>query len=50
MGAIAVAQLLCALTVNKLGYKAQERIRRNETYLVKSGEYLPTGKRAARSR
>jgi DNA-binding MurR/RpiR family transcriptional regulator len=50
VGAIAVAQLLCALTVNKLGYKAQERIRRNETYLVRSGEYLPTGKRAARGR
>lgn len=50
VGATAVAQLLCALTINKLGYKAQERIRRNETFLVKSGEYLATTKRSPRSR
>lgn len=48
VGATAIAQLLCALAIHKLGFKAQERIRRNETFLMASGEYLPTGKRAAR--
>jgi len=50
VGATAVAQLLCALTVNKLGFKAQERIHRNETFLLQSGEYLPTGKKSTRHR
>jgi DNA-binding MurR/RpiR family transcriptional regulator len=50
LGATTVAQLLSSLAINKLGFKARERIRRNETFLVQSGEYLPTGKRSARSR
>jgi DNA-binding MurR/RpiR family transcriptional regulator len=49
VGATAIAQLLCALAIHKLGFRAQERIRRNETFLMASGEYLPTGKRAARN-
>ena len=40
LGAIAVANLLAALTINKLGKAAQDRIRENERYLVSSGEYL----------
>lgn len=50
VGATAVAQLLSSLTINKLGFKAQERIRRNETFLVRSDEYLATGKKPARGR
>lgn len=40
LGAIAVANLLAALTINKLGEAARDRIRANERFLVNSGEYL----------
>ncbi|KQP12387.1 MurR/RpiR family transcriptional regulator [Pseudorhodoferax sp. Leaf265] len=50
VGAIAIAQLLCALSINKLGYKAQERIQRNESFLMQSGEYLSAGRRGTRRR
>jgi DNA-binding MurR/RpiR family transcriptional regulator len=39
-GAVAIANLLAALTVVKLGEAAQQRIRENEQRLVASGEYL----------
>jgi len=48
VGAITVAERLCSLTIHKLGLKVQERIRRNETFLVRSDEYLPTGRRSVR--
>ena len=41
-GALAVANLLAALTVAKLGENAQKRIRLNERRLVDAGEYLLT--------
>ncbi len=40
LGAIAIANLLAALTISKLGKLAQNRIRDNERFLVNSGEYL----------
>ena len=39
-GALALANLLAALTVSKLGESAQQRIRMNERRLVETGEYL----------
>lgn len=53
-GALALANLLAALTVAKLGQAAQERIRLNERRLVDTGEYLmatgPARKRASARR
>jgi DNA-binding MurR/RpiR family transcriptional regulator len=43
LGALAVANLLVALTVAKLGAPAQRRIRANERRIVASGEYLEAG-------
>lgn len=40
LGAIAVANLLAVLTINRLGKAAEDRIRENERFLVNSGEYL----------
>ncbi len=40
LGAIAIANLLAALTISGLGKAAQNRIRDNEHFLVNSGEYL----------
>ncbi|MCK1516970.1 MurR/RpiR family transcriptional regulator [Bradyrhizobium sp. 190] len=50
LGAIAVAQLLAALTISSLGESAQNRIRENEQFLVGSGEYLLSGEVAKRRR
>lgn len=47
-GAVAIANLLAALTVAKLGDKAQTRIRRNEEFLVGSGEYMISNLRSRR--
>lgn len=44
LGAIAIAQLLAALTISNIGEPAQKRIRENEQFLVGSGEYLLNGK------
>ncbi|MCL8000248.1 MurR/RpiR family transcriptional regulator [Brucella sp. 21LCYQ03] len=44
LGAIAIANILAALTISKLGDKAQRRIRENERFLVNSGEYLLSNK------
>lgn len=46
LGAIAVANLLAALTISSLGESAQKRIRENEQFLVGSGEYLLSAKTA----
>ncbi len=40
LGAIAIANILAALTISRLGEAAQNRIRDNERFLVSSGEYL----------
>lgn len=50
LGAIAVANLLAALAISRLGDVAQNRIRENERFLVGSGEYLlpDTGQRKHR--
>jgi DNA-binding MurR/RpiR family transcriptional regulator len=40
LGAIAIANILAALTISTLGEVAQRRIRDNEQFLVNSGEYL----------
>ncbi|MGI8397410.1 MurR/RpiR family transcriptional regulator [Agrobacterium deltaense] len=40
LGAIAITNLLAALTISRLGDVAQQRIRENERFLVDSGEYL----------
>ncbi|WGS19207.1 MULTISPECIES: MurR/RpiR family transcriptional regulator [unclassified Bradyrhizobium] len=48
LGAIAVAQLLAALTISRLGEPAQTRIRENEQFLVGSGEYILSGNAAKR--
>ncbi|WVT77824.1 MurR/RpiR family transcriptional regulator (plasmid) [Sinorhizobium chiapasense] len=40
LGAIAIANILAALTISRLGEVAQSRIRENERFLVNSGEYL----------
>jgi len=50
LGAIAMAQLLAALTIRNLGEPAQKRIRENERFLVGSGEYLLSGKTPKRRR
>lgn len=49
LGAIAVANLLAALTISRLGKSAQKRIRENEQFLVGSGEYLLSPKADRRS-
>jgi DNA-binding MurR/RpiR family transcriptional regulator len=49
LGATAVASLLAALVVSKLGEAAQRRIRDNERFLVGSGEYLLAGSAAERN-
>jgi len=43
LGAIAIANILAALTISRLGEVAQKRIRQNERFLVNSGEYLLSG-------
>ncbi|CAN7687751.1 MurR/RpiR family transcriptional regulator [Pararhizobium sp. LjRoot235] len=43
LGAIAIANILAALTISRLGEAAQRRIRDNEHFLVDSGEYLLSG-------
>jgi DNA-binding MurR/RpiR family transcriptional regulator len=43
LGAIAIANILAALTISRLGEAAQRRIRDNEHFLVDSGEYLLPG-------
>lgn len=50
VGAVSVSQLLCSLVIDKLGEQAQERIRRNERYLMGSGEYLLGGDAANEKR
>ncbi len=40
LGAIAIANILAALTISRLGEAAQNRIRDNEHFLVNSGEYV----------
>lgn len=40
LGAIAIANILAALTISTLGETAQRRVRDNENFLVNSGEYL----------
>lgn len=50
LGAVAMAQLLAALTISNLGEPAQKRIRENERFLVGSGEYLLSGKTPRRRR
>lgn len=51
LGAIAIANILAALTISRLGDVAQLRIRENERFLVNSGEYLlsATPKKSRRS-
>jgi len=51
LGAIAIANILAALTISRLGDVAQRRIRENERFLVNSGEYLlsATPKKSRRS-
>lgn len=48
--ALAVANLLAALTISKLGEAAQQRIRRNEQHIMQSGEYVQTRRRASGAR
>ena len=43
LGAVALANLLVALTVARLGPSAQRRIRANERRIVASGEYVEAG-------
>lgn len=43
LGAIAIANILAALTISRIGEAAQRRIRDNENFLVNSGEYLLSG-------
>ncbi|MBR0679586.1 MurR/RpiR family transcriptional regulator [Roseomonas eburnea] len=43
LGALALANLLVAMTVARLGAPAQRRIRANEQRIVASGEYLEAG-------
>lgn len=50
LGAIAIANLLAALTIGRLGEPAQTRIRENERFLHGSGEYLLSGKAIKRRR
>ncbi|MBB2823209.1 UNVERIFIED_ORG: hypothetical protein GGD59_006515 [Rhizobium esperanzae] len=40
---MAIANILAALTISRLGEAAQRRIRDNEHFLVNSGEYLLSG-------
>jgi DNA-binding MurR/RpiR family transcriptional regulator len=40
LGAIAITNILAALTISRLGEAGQRRIRDNEHFLVDSGEYL----------
>ncbi|OSI80356.1 RpiR family transcriptional regulator [Bradyrhizobium canariense] len=44
LGAIAIANLLAALAIGRLGAPAQARIRENEQFLHRSGEYILSGK------
>lgn len=48
--ALALANLLAALTIARLGEPARERIRRNEQYLIESGEFMIAGRRSQRRR
>ncbi len=48
LGAMAIANLLTALTVASLGEPAIQRIRANENRLVESGEYVLARKRSRR--
>ncbi|UPK28272.1 MurR/RpiR family transcriptional regulator [Bradyrhizobium sp. 195] len=50
LGAIAIANLLAALAIGRLGEPAQTRIRENERFLHASGEYLLSGKLIKRRR
>lgn len=50
LGAIAIANLLAALAIGRLGEPAQTRIRENERFLHGSGEYLLSGKLIKRRR
>ncbi|MBB4264140.1 MurR/RpiR family transcriptional regulator [Bradyrhizobium sp. CIR3A] len=50
LGAIAIAHLLAALAIGRLGEPAQARIRENERFLHGSGEYLLSGKLIKRRR
>ncbi|MCK1753994.1 MurR/RpiR family transcriptional regulator [Bradyrhizobium sp. 137] len=50
LGAIAIANLLAALVIGRLGEPAQVRIRENERFLHGSGEYLLSGKLIKRRR
>lgn len=43
LGAISIVNLLAVLTINRLGDDAWDRIRKNEQFLVKSGEYILSG-------
>jgi DNA-binding MurR/RpiR family transcriptional regulator len=45
IGTLALANLLVAMTVARLGAPAQRRIRENELRIVASGEYLEAGAR-----
>ncbi|WP_454014867.1 MurR/RpiR family transcriptional regulator [Aquamicrobium terrae] len=47
-GAVAIANLFVALTVAKLGAAAEKRIKQNEQFLVKSGDYVNAGLRSRR--
>ena len=44
LGAIAIANILAALTISRLSEAARHRIRDNEHFLVDSGEYLLSGR------
>lgn len=50
IGAVAIANLLAALTIAELGVTAQKRIRANERFIVGSNEYLLSNKGARRAR
>ena len=50
LGAIAIVNILAALTISRLGEVAQRRIRENERFLVNSGEYLLSGAPKRRGR
>lgn len=48
LGATAIAHLLVAMTVSNIGTPAHERIRKNEEFIVQSGEYILNGKNVKR--
>lgn len=50
IGAVAIANLLAALTIAELGATAQKRIRANERFIVGSNEYLLLNKASQRVR